>query len=120
MKSEYGIGNTIGCFVDGLWVADLYSNGIEEANNPTPLETVKRVLIEQIEHIALRAGYESERKMTPIFGDSGKMVGSVQLKNGFYEAWRRARTAEKPGNSHKLVGRFENFHEAVSAVKMAP
>ncbi|MCK9738075.1 hypothetical protein [Pseudomonas syringae] len=32
----------------GIWTGHLYSNGISEENNPTPIETVRNALIEEI------------------------------------------------------------------------
>lgn len=117
MESEYRVGPYIGRFVDGIWKADLNSNGIEEAKNPTSLLEVKRALLQCVEQLALNAGYVDEGKLTPVFGDAGKMIGTVQLRDGRYEAWNRIRTVDRPGNSHKFLGRFGSLVESVSAIK---
>jgi len=58
--------------------------------------------------------------MTPIFEDTGKLVGFIQFKNGLCEAWKRVRIAEMPSNSLKFVGRFESFDDSISALKIDP
>lgn len=42
-----------GCFHDGIWRADLYSNGIAEDDNPTSLDVVRQAITDSIEE-ALR------------------------------------------------------------------
>jgi hypothetical protein len=116
MPSGFRVDHQVGCFVDGIWKADLYSTGVEEARNPTPVEEVKSALLQSINRIILRAGYFDEDKETPILDKANKMVGGVQVRNGKYEAWKRERIPERPGNSHKLLGVFESFDAAVSAI----
>lgn len=37
-----------GVFINGEWRGHLYTNGIEEKQNPTPIEVVKSVLVESL------------------------------------------------------------------------
>lgn len=119
MESEFRFGPHTGRFVDGVWKADLYSNGIAEAENPTSLTEVKRALLHGVDQLALRAGYRDEGKLTPVVDDAGKMVGTVEFRNGQYEAWSRVRTVGRPGNSHKFVGRFGSLEESASAIRVS-
>jgi hypothetical protein len=116
-ESGFLLGPHTGRFVDGVWKADLYSNGIAEAENPTSLAEIKRALIQCVDQLAIRAGYGDEGKSTPVFDDAGKMVGTVEFRNGQYEAWSRVRTVGRPGNSHKLLGRFGSLEESTSAIR---
>ncbi|MCR4252015.1 hypothetical protein NUU24_24065 [Escherichia coli] len=40
-------------FVDGICELHLYSNGVEEDQNPTPLPAVAEALIEAVVHVLL-------------------------------------------------------------------
>lgn len=117
MESEFHFGLYIGRFVDGVWKADLYSNGIEEAKNPTSLTEVKRALLQCVNTLAQDVENGNEDKLTPVVDDAGHMVGTVKLRSGQYEAWSRARTAGKPGNLHKFLGRFRSLEESTSAIR---
>lgn len=117
MKSEFCFGPYTGRFVDGVWKADLYSNGIAEAENPTSLTEIKRTLLHCVDQLAIRAGYGDEGKLTPVIDDAGKMVGTVEFRNGQYEAWSRVRTVDRPGNSHKFLGRFGTLEESTSSIR---
>lgn len=48
-------GKLQGCFVDRHWFGDVYSNGIAESENPTDIDTVKKVILDNIMK-ALREG----------------------------------------------------------------
>jgi len=41
-------GELRGCFLDGKWLGDVYSNGISEAENPTKIEAVRDAFIQNI------------------------------------------------------------------------
>jgi|GEM_PF-1891392 len=110
--SEFSHGPSIARFVDGVWKADLYTNGIAEELNPTSLADVKQALLQSVEDLLHRAELRGERIFTPISDAAGNMVGSVEFRNGQYEAWRRSRLVDRPGNSHQLVGRFASQDEA--------
>lgn len=116
-SSEFSHGPSIARFVDGVWKADLYTNGIAEELNPTSLADVKQALLQGVDDLLHRAELHGERMFTTITDAAGNMVGTVEFRNGRYEAWRRARLAIRPGNSHKLVGRFASQDEAASAVR---
>lgn len=118
MESGFHIGPDIGRFVDGVWKADLYSNGIAEDENPTSLTEIKRALVQCVDQLVLRAGYGDEGKLTPVFDDASKMLGTVEFRNGKFEAWSRVRTTSRPGNSHTLLGRFGSLEEAISAIRV--
>lgn len=45
---ETGGHEICGILNDGFWTGHLYSNGISEKDNPTPIETVRNALIEEI------------------------------------------------------------------------
>lgn len=47
----------VGGFVDGVWKADFYSNGIEEENNPTSLDVVRNAYLFQINARLRDAGF---------------------------------------------------------------
>ena len=113
---EYCVGHNTGRFVDGLWMADLYTNGIAEAENPTSLAEVKRALIDSVNQMILRSGYAEEGHIAAVYDPDGKVVGTVQFRNGWYEAWGRLRTVAKPGNSHRFLGRFASAGESISAI----
>lgn len=115
--SEFSHGPSIARFVDGVWKADLYTNGIPEELNPTSLADVKQALLQSIDDLLHRFEVQEERTFTAISDAAGNMVGTVELRNGQYEAWRRSRLVDRPGNSHKLVGRFANQDDAASAVR---
>lgn len=55
--NEFGFGPDKGCFVGGVWKADLYSNGIPESENPTSLSLTKRELIHCVGQRILDGGY---------------------------------------------------------------
>lgn len=57
MPSGFWVDTNVGQFVDGVWKADLYSNGIEEANNPTSLAEVKNTLLQCVNQLIVREGY---------------------------------------------------------------
>lgn len=116
MESGFRTGERSGRFIDGVWKADLYTNGIPEAENPTSLTKVKRALLQCVDQLISRAGDSKECAPSPVLDDAGRMVGTVQLLNGQYEAWTHARTIERPGNLHKFVGRFPTLEESTSAV----
>ena len=117
MESEFRADLHLGRFVDGVWAADLYTNGIEEANNPTSVAAVKRALLEAVDEVALRAGFRDEGVMTPIFGEEGKVIGTVQVRNGLFETWNRIRMPDRAGNIHKFLGRFATLNESESAIR---
>lgn len=119
MTREFKFGPYEGRFVDGVWKADLYSNGIKEAENPVGLAEVRRALIQCVENLALRAGYGEEGQQQPVFNDGGLMIGSVQLRGGRQEAWARIRRPAGRGNSHTHLGGFNTVSEAVSAIRAA-
>lgn len=117
MPPGFSVGPSIGHFVDGVWKADLYSNGIEEAENPTSLAEVRQALLQCVDQLVVRAGYGDDGQLIPVNDDAGKMVGTVQFRNGWYEAWNRARTVGRPGNSHKLLGYFGSLEESADAIR---
>jgi hypothetical protein len=41
-------GELRGCFVDGTWLGDVYSNGIAEEENPTKINAVENAFIENV------------------------------------------------------------------------
>lgn len=41
-------GELRGCFVDGMWLGDVYSNGIAEDENPTKIDAVRNAFIENV------------------------------------------------------------------------
>jgi hypothetical protein len=56
--SEYRFGgHEEGRFVNGVWRADLYSNGVAEAENPVRLAEVKRQLLKNVNHAIEKGGY---------------------------------------------------------------
>lgn len=59
-KSCYKVDVDVGRFVDGAWIADLYTNGIAEAENPTGLTQVKRALLSSVNEQIRKAGYVAE------------------------------------------------------------
>ena len=117
MESEFCFGPFIGRFVDGLWKADLYSNGIEEEMNPTSLTEVKCALLQCVNQLTTDAGSGDEAALTPVVDETGKMVGTVKLQDGQYEAWSRVRAAGRAGNLHTLLGRFSDLEDAISAIR---
>jgi hypothetical protein len=117
MESQFKADTDIGRFADGVWKADLYSNGIDEANNPTGLDVVKHTLLQRVNQAILRGGYGAPGELIPVTDDSGKMVGTVQLRDGGYEAWNRTRALGRPGNSHKLLGHFLSVEESTAAIR---
>ena len=117
MTSEFSHGPSIARFVGGVWKADLYTNGIAEELNPTSLADVKQALLQSVEDLLHRAELRGDRMFIPISDAAGNVVGTVEFRNGQYEAWRRSRLVDRPGNSHKLVGRFASQDEAASAVR---
>ena len=114
--AEHRFGPFSGRFVDGAWSADLYSNGIEEAKNPTSIREVRRALVHRVVETALEAGHQGEN-MTFVHSEAGAVVGTVQYRQGRYEAWSRVRAVGRPGNSHHFVGRFESVEEAISQIR---
>lgn len=117
MESGYRFGLDTGRFVDCVWKADIYSNGVAEAENPTRLAEIKLALLGCVDQLTLHAGYGDEGKLTPIVDDAGKVVGTVEFRNGQYEAWSRIRAVGSPGNSHKFLGHFGNLEESTSAIR---
>lgn len=117
MQSGFWFDTDVGQFMDGVWKADLYSNGIEEARNPTSLAEVKHTLLESVNQLVARAGYGDDGMPMAVIDVAGKTVGTVQFRNGSWEAWKRARTVERPGNVHKLLGCFGKREEASAAVR---
>jgi hypothetical protein len=117
MGPEFSFGPSIGCFIDGVWKADLYSNGIEEAKNPTSLAEIKRELLQRVNKVITSGGYGDDGDLMFVHDDAGKIIGTVQLRNKWYESWHRARTVGRPGNSHRLLGRFASSEEAIAAVR---
>lgn len=117
MAPAFRFGPRAGRFVDGIWKADLYSNGIEEARNPTSLDAVKRALLGCVDEMALIAGHGVEGRITPVHNDDEMMIGTVAFRGGWHEAWSRARTSRKPGNAHSFLGRFRSMSEAESAIR---
>jgi hypothetical protein len=117
MESDYRADVHLARFVDGVWKADLYTNGVEEVDNPTSIDAVRRALLESIDGVALSAGFRDEGVITPVFDEEGGMVGTVQLRGGLFEAWHRSRAADRAGNVHKLLGRFDSLEDALIAVR---
>lgn len=117
MSSEFSVGHAVGRFVNGVWKADLYSNGIEEAKNPTSLAEVKRSLLQCVNQLVVRAGYDGNDALMPVVSNTGKMMGTVQFRNGRHEAWSRTRTVERPGNSHTFLGHFGSLEDATAAIR---
>lgn len=117
MTREFKFGPYEGIFVDGVWKADLYSNGIKEAENPIGLTEVRRALIQCVESLALQGGFREEGELQPVFNDAKQMIGTAQLRNGQHEAWTRVRRMDKRDNSHTYLGRFNTFDDAVAAIR---
>lgn len=117
MESEFRSNQYVGRFVDGVWKADLYTNGVEEIENPTPIAAVRRALLESLDDVTLRAGFRAEGAITPVLDDADSMVGTVQVRNGLFEAWRRTRAVDRGANVHKFLGLFDSFEESVLAVR---
>lgn len=116
MQSEFQVGHLIGRFVDGVWKADLYSNGIEEAQNPTSLLDVKHALIGCVNEVLKGVEYSIGSDLVPVFDEADKMVGTIQHRNGSYEAWSRVRTEGRPGNLSTFVGRFDSPENSTAAI----
>jgi hypothetical protein len=49
----------VGLIVNGVWKADLYSNGVEESENPTNLEEVRDAYLSEVSSRLRRAGFTS-------------------------------------------------------------
>jgi hypothetical protein len=54
-KADVHVGN----FIDGVWHADLYSNGVAEDENPTSIEIFKEHLLLNVNSILERAGFNA-------------------------------------------------------------
>jgi hypothetical protein len=117
MESEYRADTHSARFVNGLWKADLYTNGVEEVDNPTSIAAVRRALFESINEVCLRASVRDEGVLTPVFDKEGAMVGTVQLRGTSFEAWHRSRAADRAANVHKLLGRFKSLEDALIALE---
>lgn len=116
MKSGFGYGTEIGCFVDGVWSAHVYSNGIEESQNPTSIAAVKQALLLNVTQALKRFHGDEGASNTLVFDASNAWIGTVQRRGDQYHASIRTRTLERPGNSHTLLGSFKNLHDARSAI----
>lgn len=81
------------------------------------MKAVKLALLRSVSQLALRAGYGEDGTLTPVVDDGGKIVGTVEFRNGQYDAWSRVRMVGAPGNSHKFLGRFESMEESTSAIR---
>lgn len=51
----------VGVIVDGVWKADLYSNGVDELSNPTSLEDVRVGYLSRVNASLSRAGFTGAR-----------------------------------------------------------
>ena len=49
-------GQLHGCFVEGKWLGDLYSNGVHEDKNPTTVDAFQTAFIEKLTAVLARAG----------------------------------------------------------------
>ena len=49
-------GQLHGCFVDGKWLGDLYSNGVHEDQNPTTIDAFREAFIVNVTAALERAG----------------------------------------------------------------
>lgn len=55
MESGFRADERAGRFIDGVWKADLYTNGIHEAENPTDLRKVEHALLQCVDQVVQRA-----------------------------------------------------------------
>lgn len=49
-------GELKGCFIDGSWLGDMYSNGIPEGDNPTKIEAVRDAFLQSAIRALQQAG----------------------------------------------------------------
>ncbi|OZI62128.1 hypothetical protein [Bordetella genomosp. 11] len=54
---QYMPDTDLGQFVDGVWSLDIYSNGIPEDGNPTPISQVRAALLASVNATLQRAGF---------------------------------------------------------------